>query len=703
MSKHPHDVPQEWPEHLRSDAAVSAVNKVSPVGEPLLDFSAMPASTFEQFCWWLLKKDQTLVGCKRLGGNGTAQGGIDLFAFGEKQSSKLSVFECKAWGEFSSTKLTEAVDAFLTGDWAASAEKFTIILAQQDIGAALAQRWKTEKERLKKAGIDGDLWTAHNLTLKVQLYPDILSKFFPWPSVAFFANQWMERVAFYEVVSKAFFDPRERVANWARMLVARSTLGDDASPTADDSKDHTESNDVSQRHRSVGSGTVGSTLVIDGTYRKIDQYGNSWHFNGPWFSLSVILPDRRFTRGSAAITFNRPDMEGITLTVDHNWLLERFLFRSGAPLTYQNRGFIVGAMPHNRNNFVVDLPNCRLSLQEDGVREIAAVADILTETMRSSLRALEDTWSAAGFPFVMSGGKKVALAAINANVWHEIGRFAEEHDVSNGTTEWHMFDGNRQVLKPYHETGGKHFDVGYHGVFYATEIEGLSFDREVVLLWQPNDLQPEQTFSPRGWWSCETAYQWLRERLLPEVKRRVYERQFGKRLKRILHAGEARAFAERLDELFVARDLRQPALYQDGHWSRGIHDSIQALQSFFHAVGAPEPYIQQHEIEALYHATAVLAQGGRGYVGYAGSKLGLDGNFADHADLINAIHRHVMQGRVVANCAVADNVFRAMLELLDDTDAWLSDSDRIMIREVITPFARIRDDATLVDRHTKWA
>jgi len=217
MSEHRRDVPQEWPEHLRSAAVVSAVNTVSPVGAPLLDFSAMPSATFEQFCWWLLKKDQTLVGCKRLGGNGTAQWGIDLFAFDEQQSSKLSVFECKAWEDFKSTNLTQAVDAFLGGPWAASTKTFTIILAQEDIGGALALRWTVEKERLKKAGVDGDLWTAHNLTLRVQTYPDILSKFFPWPSVAFFANQWMERVAFYELVSKAFFDPRERVADWARI------------------------------------------------------------------------------------------------------------------------------------------------------------------------------------------------------------------------------------------------------------------------------------------------------------------------------------------------------------------------------------------------------------------------------------------------------------------------------------------------------
>ncbi|AOJ66595.1 hypothetical protein WJ32_30060 [Burkholderia ubonensis] len=162
------------------------------MGEPLLDFAAMHYTTFEQFCWWLLKKDQTLIGCKRLGGNGTSQEGIDLFAFDEQQSEKLNVFECKAWKNFNATSLTKAVDAFLKGSWSSLTKKFTIILAQRDIdGTALAHRWHVEKQRLKCVGIDGDLWTAHTLTLKVQAYPDILSKFFPWHSVDFYANQWM--------------------------------------------------------------------------------------------------------------------------------------------------------------------------------------------------------------------------------------------------------------------------------------------------------------------------------------------------------------------------------------------------------------------------------------------------------------------------------------------------------------------------------
>jgi len=703
MNKPNVDLPQDWPRHLNSDAAISPVEAVPPTGEALLDFRRMHSDTFEQFCWWLLKKDHSLTGCKRLGGNGKPQGGIDLFAFDEQQPDRLSVFECKAWQKYDSTSLTEAVGAFLNGSWVNLTNRFTIILAQEDIsGTPLAQRWLEEEKRLKRAGIDGDIWTAHTLTLKVQAYPDILSKFFPRAAVETYANQWMERVAFYELVSKAFFDPRERVASWARDLSARSGSNGHADVPEHDSPELRTPSGSGLQDRREGMREQQLSLDVDGTYRDVSQHGDSWHFKGPWFSLSAILPGQRFTHASAALNLKRPDVEGMTLTVDHKWLLQRFLFGTGAPLTSRYRGFIVGTMPDSPGRFVVDFPHCRLALQEDGVQEIAGVADLLTGVIRTSLHAREAAWSAIDFPFVKWSGVKVAMAAIDADVWYEIGRFAEQHDVSKGTTPWHMFDGNSNVLKPFHESPNEDFDAGYHGVFYATEIEGLSYGREVVLLWQPDDMHPGQTLSPRGWWSCEFAFQWLNKSLLPEVKRRVFERYFPAGWKRVLHSRRANAFAAHLDRLFVARDLRRPPLTRNDNWSSSILEGVKELQQFFHIAGTPEPYIRQHEIEDLYRGVAVIAQGRRGYVGFARSKLGLDRSPKDHEGLIHAIHEHVREGRVVANCAVADNAFRAMLEMLDDSDAWLSAEQQAMVRNCITPFARLRDDAVLVERHTKW-
>ncbi len=512
----------------------------------------------------------------------------------------------------------------------------------------------------------------------------------------------MERVAFYELVSKAFFDPREYVASWARDLSVKSDRNGHADVSRNKVQHFTKPSEENLHDSPEGMHDQQLSFDVDGTYRDISQYGDSWHFRGPWFSLSTLLPGRHFTHASAAFNLNRPDVQGMTLTVDHKWLLQQFLFATGAPLISRYRGFIAGSMPDTPDEYVVDFPHCRLTLHENGVQEIAEVADLLTNAARNSLAVREIEWSAVDFPFVNWAGLKVAMAAIDAGVWREIGLFAEQHDASKGTSTWHMFDGNSQVLKPFHNSANDNFDAGYHGIFYATEIDGLSYGREVVLLWQPNGPQSSQMFSPRGWWSCEFAFQWLNETLLPEIKRRVFEYHYPTRWRRAIYPRRAAALAAHLDRMFVARDLRRPPLICNDSWSCNILESVTKLQRFFHISRTPEPYIRQHEIEDLYRGVAVLAQGQRGYVGYARSKLGLDRNLDNHEDLIRAIHEYVHEGRVVANCAVADNAFRAMLEMLDDSDAWLSTEQQATVKETITPFARLRDDAVLVERHTKW-
>lgn len=266
-----------------------------------------------------------------------------------------------------------------------------------------------------------------------------------------------------------------------------------------------------------------------------------------------------------------------------------------------------------------------------------------------------------------------------------------------------MFDGNRNVLKPYHKDSTDDYDAGYHAIVHATEIDEISFGQELVLLWQPDELEPNQTFSQRGNWSCEYALKWLTVSLIPAVKQWVYEREFGSGWQVPWRAKQAREFAEYLDNLYVVRDLRVPPLMRNETWRVNLVEGVEALQMFFHARGEPAPFIRRHEMEALYLSIAIIAQGQRGYLGYASSKLGLRRDIADHAELIDAIHEHVREGRVGLNSFVVDCAFRAMLELLAASDAWLSESDQAIILASMVPFARLRDEVVLVERHTKWS
>lgn len=675
--------PQDWPNHLDHDAEIISSKRGLPAGAPLLDFSAMGWLAFEQLCWWLLTKEHAMGGCQRLGGNGTDQGGIDLFVFDEQHADRLNVFECKAWRDLRPDRLVETVSRFLGGRWVGVVQTFTLILAQPELGQAFAQQWQIQKARLREAGIEGELWTANHLTQKLQNYPDLLSKFFPGAHVESFGNLWMERVGFVEIVNKSVFDPRTSVAQRAKQIIAKS------------GKSVRQSNSISKVSRMADT-------EVEPAYRDVQQHGRHWIYKGPWFSVSVVLPDETSIQASAAFDFNQEDLRGITLTVKHDWLLKRFLFAEDAPISDKSRAFIVGKLPGLVDRYLIDFPSCRLILQEDTVTELATVADLLTSVMRDALTSLESGWAAAGFPFINRRGRKVALATLPEEVWRDVGRFVTEHDYANGTSLWHIFDGHRDFLKPCHASATDEYDAGYHSVITASKEEGLSADSQVVMLWEPDDLVSNRPPSSRGWWSCDYTLQWLNQILLPEIRRRRYERSFGA-WRRFWSYKEARRFDVYLREAYVARDLRETFLLGQGGLRYGLLKTVSVLQEFFVSPDAAHPYLRKQDVENLYRAVELIALLKRGFPGYVASSLSLDERAKGHDELIKSIQDYVACGRVVANLSVVDHALRAMLEVLGDTEIGLQEKDQALILSWLVPFAKARDDGKLVERHTRWS
>lgn len=173
--------------------------------------------------------------------------------------------------------------------------------------------------------------------------------------------------------------------------------------------------------------------------------------------------------------------------------------------------------------------------------------------------------------------------------------------------------------------------------------------------------------------------------------------------KRFLHSKQAKEFSRHLDNIFVARDAREPSLLNHGRWNTDIVRGVEALQYFFTSasIGAAGPYICNQDVENLYRAIAIIAVQKRGFPGYVASSLSLDGRPDDHAQLIEMIHHYIDSGRVVSNCHAVDYAFRAMLELLDESDFCGSTNDQETIMNWLLPFARLRDDGLLVSRHTR--
>ncbi|NVZ66044.1 hypothetical protein HX867_28460, partial [Pseudomonas gingeri] len=170
--------PQQWCAHLHDLASTTVHSQHTPLGASPFSFSDMSGEQFEQFCWWLLRKDHDLVGCQVLGKQGAKpQGGIDLFAFHRSQPDVLRVYECKCWKRFTPGALRHTVDRFLSGRWADTARVFTLVLSSSGV-QGFGGEWIEARRKLADRGIEGVIWTAEHLSEKLQAAPDVISRFF---------------------------------------------------------------------------------------------------------------------------------------------------------------------------------------------------------------------------------------------------------------------------------------------------------------------------------------------------------------------------------------------------------------------------------------------------------------------------------------------------------------------------------------------
>ena len=170
-------------------------------------------------------------------------------------------------------------------------------------------------------------------------------------------------------------------------------------------------------------------------------------------------------------------------------MLENFIGTPGAPLKHEYRPFINGVNPESsreKEQYIIDLKNCRCTLSTEGAKDLAYAADKFTAVFLDSLVEREKAWGASDFPFVNAEDIKVVICTMPKWLWEEVLDFSRQHDYANGNTEWHFFDAAQGCLKPYSKETNANYKRGYHGIFYASEdLQGLTYGVEIALLWSP--------------------------------------------------------------------------------------------------------------------------------------------------------------------------------------------------------------------------
>lgn len=653
--------PQEWPSHLSTMADVEVCNESPPAGYHGLLFEKLDWKPFEQLCWWLIQKDHELVGCQLAGGKGRSQDGVDLFALDRLDPNRLVVFQCKCWADFPTTKLKLAVDKFLNGAWAKYTHRFVLVIAQPELGK-LADQWHKEEKRLREAGIVGEVWSGIDLTYQVRRFPDIVWKFFPGAATPAFCNEWMQKVGFYERLQKALVDPRPEVAQIAKDFVIQT-------PSSESIETRSHENE-------------------------------NWTIKRPWVYASAILPSCRFPIGSAMLNIHKPDVDGVMVVLSQKWLCSNFLGSIGAPLSQQYRPFISGEISdENNSQYVIDLVNCRFTLSEEWVQELAYLADELSIKFFSALVDLERRLGAEYFPFV--DNNQIALCTMPKWLWKAIIEFANEHDYARGTSDWHMFDGASGSLKPCVNRPHPKYDQGYHSIFYAKDdVEELVFGDEVLVVWSPPSGVDEK-IQDRKWWSCDYAHRWLKDDLLPEVEKWLANKQ---RRWPFLPSFRMKKFKAWWVDHAKLDDVRKFPLAQDNRYRTiGLVKTVEEMQVFFHGHGPNQRiYLPPDKVRALYVALMPLIEGKRGYPGYIAGNLSLGGSCDSHEKILTQLSEKIKQDNLTANSAVLDYYLRAMLEVIDDDEGWIDPSAKESLFYALMPLMKFFDQEMLILRHCKW-
>ncbi|MFS2072758.1 hypothetical protein ACEN9D_28805 [Pseudomonas sp. CT11-2] len=657
MSNHER-FPQEWGEHLNADAPITAQQYVPPKTTNALRFEDMYPEPFEQMCWWLLQKDHSLTGCQRLGNKGSvSQHGIDLFAFELLNKDRLSVFECKCWRNFTGRDLTIAVDRFLAGEWAESAERFTLILAQSTI-RSLDRAWIAAKRKLSTHGIEADLWTAEHLTEKLKNAPDVLTRFFSGPHVDQFCNQWMQKVGFHDALLKAIRDPRAEISAMAHEFLDSGAF---------------EKEDL----------TIRSTI------------GRYWSLRKPLVDVSAMLPTPEDYPGSAIISITMLDTEGVMVVLDQPWLLNNLLGNDGEPLLTTCRPFFQGLTSQEPNNHIIDLKNCRFLLPETAAQEVVNAADEFSKHYIQSLNHVETQWEARNFPFVKWLGTRVALCKVDAWVWELMLEFANAHDTNNGSSQWHMFHNASNRLMPVSSTG-------YHGVIFGAVIEDLCSTDQIAILWEPPTNY--RAYSETRW-SCMETYRWLINELLPAVGHWRAGRMGGY-WRNWLHPFATRAEMTRVTQFWNSADAytdvrSMPLVEAERFRKLGVVETLETLQQFYNSDRSERAWFTACQRAGLYQTLLLLLKGGKGFTGYIRSNLGIS-SAETHEDLCEAISDILKQAHFIPLSDNTDYVMRAMLEATGRNGDWISANEREQIFQALLPYMQMYDRQLLIERHSRY-
>ena len=202
----------------------------------LLQLTSLGPKDFERLCYRLTRLRATVELCRLYGVHGQAQQGIDLYA--RQLDGSYLVVQCKRSSDaFTAGEITDAVDTFLSGDWAGKAKEFVLAVTANLEMTQAADRIEKERPKFTQRGITFTVWDETELSTLLKDHPRLVDDFFGREAVRTFlgdeaANALRDRLDAVDMIQY-----RSSLGSLYREVfqsLERGTHGDDRNVPLDD-------------------------------------------------------------------------------------------------------------------------------------------------------------------------------------------------------------------------------------------------------------------------------------------------------------------------------------------------------------------------------------------------------------------------------------------------------------------------------------
>ena len=157
---------------------------------PELPFDQLSWRDFERLVYRLLRKNADVVYCALYGRSGQNQDGIDVYA--RLSGGRHDCWQARNRKNINVSDIKKAVDHFVNGKWAASAERFVLCVRAGLADTALQDMIEAQAARLLKKGIVFEGVDGTQLSEKLRPHPEIVDDFFGRSWLVAFAGKKAE-------------------------------------------------------------------------------------------------------------------------------------------------------------------------------------------------------------------------------------------------------------------------------------------------------------------------------------------------------------------------------------------------------------------------------------------------------------------------------------------------------------------------------